>query len=149
VTASAPPKPIKRAVAIVVKNADGDILCVLRPEDDSSLPGVWGLPAVQQGADESEEEAAVRAGRVKLGVEVRVVRLLGRGVSERRTYYLHLADYEVEVVRGVPTVPQPDTRLSQYVDLQYVQDLSLLFPAARQGSVCARVLLDALEISWK
>ena len=53
------------------------LLLVRRPDDDENLPGVWGLPAVSLAAGESEEDAVRRAGRDKLGVELRARRARG------------------------------------------------------------------------
>ena len=53
------------------------LLLVRRPEDDESLPGVWGLPAASLAGSESEEDAVRRAGREELGVEVVPVRPVG------------------------------------------------------------------------
>ena len=74
-------KPVKRSVAVVVRRsqdpadggtlADGEFLIVRRPDDPGDpLAGVWGLPAVTLRDGEDERAAVVRAGRVKLGVEL-------------------------------------------------------------------------------
>ena len=54
------------------------LLLVRRPDDDESLPGVWGLPAVSLAPGESEEDAVRRAGRDKLGVELEPLEPVGR-----------------------------------------------------------------------
>jgi 8-oxo-dGTP diphosphatase len=142
-------KPVKTAVALVVRGEADQFLAIRRSEDDASLPGVWGLPAVSVQEGESLEEAAQRVGRQKLGVEVRLLNRVGTGRIERASYVLELTDFEVEVASGTPQVPQPDKSVSQYVDQKFTEDLSLLVPAARGGSVCSRVLLEANGVDWR
>jgi 8-oxo-dGTP diphosphatase len=122
----------------VVEGPDG-VLLVRRPEDDESLPGVWGLPAASLGDRESEQDAVRRAGREKLGVEVRPLEPLG----EERT----MTGWRVEIVAGRPSVPQqgPNT---QYTELRWGEPAELV-PAARQGSLCSRVLLRARGLDWE
>jgi hypothetical protein len=119
-------------VSLVIEGPRG-LLLVRRPEDDESLPGVWGLPAVTLAGGESEEDGVRRAGRDKLGVEVRPLRSLG---SERT-----MTDWEAEIVAGEPAVPQPGAH-TQYSELRWGEAEELL-PAARHGSLCSRVLLRA------
>ena len=117
----------------------GGVLLVRRPEGDESLPGVWGLPAASLAHGESERDAVRRAGREKLGVEVRPLDPLG---SE-----LTMTDWLVEVVAGKPSVPQ-DGPNTQYTELRW-GDPRELAPAARQGSLCSRALLRARGLSWE
>ncbi len=75
--ASATLKWPKHSVSLVIEGPEG-LLLVRRPDDDESLPGVWGLPAVSLAPGESEEDAVRRAGRDKLGVEVEPLEPVGR-----------------------------------------------------------------------
>ncbi len=122
----------------MVEGPDG-VLLVRRPEDDESLPGAWGLPAASLAGGESEQDAVRRAGREKLGVEVRPLEPLG----EERT----MTGWSVEIVAGRPSVPQhgPNT---QYTELRWGEPCELV-PAARQGSLCSRVLLRARGLGWE
>ncbi len=117
----------------------GGVLLVRRPDGDESLPGVWGLPAASLADGESERDAVRRAGREKLGIEVRPLDPLG---SE-----LTMTDWLVEVVEGEPSVPQ-DGPNTQYTELRW-GDPRELVPAARQGSLCSRALLRARGLSWE
>ncbi len=114
------------------------LLLVRRPDDDESLPGVWGLPAVSLGPGESEEDAVRRAGRDKLGVEVEPLRPVGRDQT--------MTDWEARILSGRPAVPQPGPH-TQYTDLRWGEAAELV-PAARQGSLCCRVLLRARGLDW-
>jgi len=122
----------------VVEGPDG-VLLVRRPEDDESLPGVWGLPAASLADRESEQDAVRRAGREKLGVEVRPLEPLGQE--------LNMTGWRVEIVAGRPSVPQrgPNT---QYTELRWGEPAELV-AAARQGSLCSRVLLRARGLDWE
>ena len=114
------------------------LLLVRRPDDDEDLPGVWGLPAVSLAAGESEEEAVRRAGRDKLGVELEPVERVG---SEQT-----MTDWEARILSGQPAVPQQGPH-TQYTELRFGEP-SELAPAAREGSLCCRVLLRARGLDW-
>jgi 8-oxo-dGTP diphosphatase len=131
-------KPLKQSVSLVIQGPDG-LLLVRRPEGDESLPGEWGLPAASLRPGEREEDAVRRAGRDKLGVEVRPVRALGEASGQRPGYRILMRDWEVEIVGGEPLVPQSGEG-TQYEDLRW-GDVAELLPAARHGSLCAQVLL--------
>jgi NUDIX domain len=121
-----------------VVDAPEGLLLVRRPDDDESLPGVWGLPAVSLAPGESEEDGVRRAGREKLGVELEPLGPIGSEGS--------MTDWEVRIRAGEPAVPQagPNT---QYTALRY-GDPSELVPAARLGSLCCRALLRARGLDW-
>jgi len=131
-------KPLKHSVSLVIEGPGG-LLLVRRPEEDESLPGEWGLPAATLRPDEREEDAVRRAGRDKLGVEVRLVRALGEESGERSAYRILMRDWAVEIAAGEPVVPQPGEG-TQYQSLRW-GEVEELVPAARHGSLCARVLL--------
>jgi 8-oxo-dGTP diphosphatase len=145
-------KRVKRSVAVVVRRPAspaggglpaGEFLVVRRPDDpDDPLAGVWGLPAVTLLDGEDEEAAVVRAGRVKLGVELAVGARIGEKTADRGGYILRLADYEAAVVAGVPAVPQPDGSMTQYTECRYAADPEALAEAASRGSLCAQVFLE-------
>jgi 8-oxo-dGTP diphosphatase len=130
-------KSSKRSVSLVIEGPEG-LLLVRRPYDDEDLPGLWGLPAVSRAEGESEEDAVRRAGRDKLGVEVRPLARVG----VERT----MTDWEAEVLSGEPSVPQPGAH-TQYTELRFGQPADLV-PAARRGSLCCRVLLRARGLDW-
>jgi ADP-ribose pyrophosphatase YjhB (NUDIX family) len=124
-------------VSLVIERPEG-LLLVRRPDDDEDLPGAWGLPAATLADGESQEDAVRRAGRDKLGVEVRPLRALGEEGF--------MTDWEAELLFGEPAVPQPGPH-TQYAELRW-GDPSELVPAARRGSLCSRVLLRARGLDW-
>jgi ADP-ribose pyrophosphatase YjhB (NUDIX family) len=131
-------KPLKRSVSLVIEH-DDRVLLVRRPEGDESLPGELGLPAATLRPGEDEEDAVRRAGRDKLGVEVRPLRALGEAEDERPQYRIRMRNWAVEIAAGEPEVPQPGEG-TQYESLRWGAPAELV-PAARRGSLCARVLL--------
>jgi 8-oxo-dGTP diphosphatase len=137
--------PLKRSVSLVIEGPAG-VLLVRRPDDDDSLPGLWGLPAASLREGESEQEALARAGREKLGVDVEPLRVIGEEEAERAGYRIAMRDWAARIVAGEPEVPQAGEG-TQYVEWRW-GDPAELAPAARAGSVCGRVLLCALGSSW-
>ena len=137
---------VKHTVALVIYEDESRrrFLAVQRPPDDEDLPNVWGLPAGSLRPGESWEDAVVRAGREKLGVELRIRRLLNEGSMQRRGYTLRMRLYEVEVVSGCPMVPQEVPGITQYVACRWATP-ELLRPAAAQGSLCSRLFLQAIS----
>jgi ADP-ribose pyrophosphatase YjhB (NUDIX family) len=131
-------KPLKQSVSLVIEGPAG-LLLVRRPEEDDSLPGAWGLPAATLRPGEREEDAVRRAGRDKLGVEVRPLRALGEASGERPGHRILMRDWSVEIAAGEPAVPQPGEG-TQYDGLRW-GEVGELAPAARRGSLCAAVLL--------
>jgi hypothetical protein len=128
----------KRSLSVVIDGPRG-VLLVRRPDHDADLPGVWGLPAVSLGDGESQEDGVRRAGQEKLGVALRPLRPLGEDGA--------MTDWEAELVSGEPSVPQPGAN-TQYAELRW-GELAELVPAARQGSLCSRVLLRARGLDWE
>ena len=136
-------KPLKRSVAVVIGRPGGAFLIVRRPDDpDDPLAGAWGLPAITLLDGEDEPAAVVRAGRVKLGVELAAGPRMGEKTADRGGYLLRLADYAATIVAGVPAVPQPDDSVTQYTACRYTSDVGTLAEAAARGSLCAQVFLQ-------
>jgi 8-oxo-dGTP pyrophosphatase MutT (NUDIX family) len=139
-------RPLKQSIALVIE-APAGLLLVRRPEDDEDLPGLWGLPAASLEEGETEEDAVRRAGRAKLGVDVRPLRPLGEATAERPSYRIRMRDWEAEILSGSPTVPQPGPG-TQYDELRW-GDVAELVPAARAGSLCCRILLGKRHLPWE
>jgi ADP-ribose pyrophosphatase YjhB (NUDIX family) len=135
----------KQSVSLVIEG-HGGVLLVRRPDDDDSLPGVWGLPAASLREGESEVEALRRAGREKLGVELELLGPIGEDEAERDGNRIAMRDWAAAIAAGEPAVPQEGAG-TQYVDCRWGEAAELA-PAARAGSLCARVLLRALGSSW-
>ncbi len=139
-------KPARHSVAVVVRAADGTFLVVRRPEDPGDpLAGAWGLPAITLAPGEDERAAVLRAGRAKLGVGLAAGRKIGEKTADRGTHVLRLSDYEATVISGTPSVPQPDTSMTQYAQCLFTDDPAVLAPAAARGSLCAQVFLESQE----
>lgn len=142
-------KPAKESVAVVVRQPGGAFLVTKRPDDpDDPLAGVWGFPAVTRRPGEDKRAAAQRVGPLKLGLALSVGRELGERTDDRGRYLLRLTDYEAAIVAGTPAVPQADGSVTQYVACEFTDDPAVLFPAARRGSLCSQIFLDALGLDW-
>lgn len=135
--------PVKRSISFAVFDPEDPsrVLEVLRPEDDPELPDLWGLPAGSLRPGESWEDAVLRAGREKLGVELEVGPELNRGSTPRSGYTLEMRLFEARVLRGEPSVPQPFPEVSQYRAWKWGPHEALR-PAAERGSLCCRLFLE-------
>jgi hypothetical protein len=140
----------KESVAVVIRNADGEFLVTQRPDDPADpLAGMWGLPAVTRRDGETGRAAAHRIGPLKLGVTLSVGAKIGERTADRGDHVLRLADYEASIVEGAPAVPQPGGAVTQYVAFRFTGDPAVLLEAARRGSVCAQIFLDASGRGWR
>jgi 8-oxo-dGTP pyrophosphatase MutT (NUDIX family) len=133
----------RHAVALAIHDAarPGRVLLVRRPPDDADLPNAWGLPAASLKDDESGEDAARRAARDKLGVDVAVGRELNRGTKQRAGYTLEMRLFEAAITRGEPAVPRPVAGVTQYTQWRWGEAPDLV-PAAERGSLCCRLFLE-------
>jgi ADP-ribose pyrophosphatase YjhB (NUDIX family) len=138
-------KPLKRSVSLVIEGPAG-VLLVRRPDDDDSLPGMWGLPAASLREGELENDALLRIAREKLGVTVELLRPIGDEEADRPGYRIAMRDWAARIAAGEPSVPQGGEG-TQYTDWRW-GDPAELAPAARAGSVCARVLLRSVGSAW-
>lgn len=122
-------------------------LAVRRPEGDEDLPGAWGLPATTLRCGESPQEAVLRVGREKLGVELEVIRELERGALDRPAGRLSMRLFEARIEEGMPEVPQEAGEGTQYVRWRW-SGPGRLRPSARRGSLCSRLHLRHLGERW-
>ncbi|MFO0705108.1 MAG: NUDIX hydrolase [Candidatus Andersenbacteria bacterium] len=141
-------KPFKFSVALVVKNAAGEILAVKRPPHDESLPTVWGLPAVTIKPGELPEDAARRVCTEKLACTAKLIDFVGIKSADQGVYRLILMDIEARVASGSPNVDGAQTTGTKYVEQKWTSDLSIFADAARKGSLCSQVLLDVAGIAY-
>jgi ADP-ribose pyrophosphatase YjhB (NUDIX family) len=143
-------KPQKEAVSLVITDNDDNFLAVKRADDpNDDLAGVWGFPAVTLKQDESHQEASLRVGRQKLGVDIELGEKIGDSTHDRNTYVLHLTDYKAKITHGTPTAPQSDTSVSQYAECKFTDDRTILFEAARKGSQCTQLFLESTGVDWR
>jgi ADP-ribose pyrophosphatase YjhB (NUDIX family) len=134
---------VKRAVSLGITDTrqPGALLLVQRPDDDADLPGVWGLPAASLGEGESWEDAARRAGREKLGVELTLHGVMQRGTLQRVGYMLDMWLYGAEIATGELHVPQATADVTQYQAWRWGAPAALQ-PAAEGGSLCSQLYLQ-------
>lgn len=132
-------RAVKQAVSLAIEEG-GWLLIVQRPADDEDLPDAWGLPAASLHAGESWRDAALRAGREKLGVGLEVGRERKRGLLARAAYDLEMRLFDARIIDGVPVVPQREPAVTQYQAWRWGQPADLE-AAARKGSLCCRLYL--------
>ena len=144
-------KLIIYSVALVIYNKNRTkYLLVRRPLDDESMPGYWGFPATSKKyPDEPWEDVAHRAAKIKLGVKIEIIKMLGEDEIDRGDYILKLRDYEVKVIEGEVSVPQENEEGTQYNDMKWTNDPSELIKAAKAGSLCSRIFLKTNNIDWE
>lgn len=137
-------KPTKKSIAFVIYNEDRDrVLCVQQPKDDKDLPNAWGLPAGSLKDGESFEEAVLRSAMEKLGVNVRIVGHIGRDSCERKNYNLIMEEYEVNIIKGTPRIPEKVDGITQYQDMGFFKPENLV-NAYQRGSLCSRIYLESI-----
>jgi 8-oxo-dGTP pyrophosphatase MutT (NUDIX family) len=141
----------KQSVVIIIWNSNRTkVLLVRRPLDDDNFPGYWGLPAAsKEKSDQNWEEVAKRAGRIKLGVKVEVVKYLGEDIINRGNFILRLRDYEVKIVKGKPKVPQLFKGVTQYTEVKYTSNIRSMIKAAQKGALCSRIFLKSIGIDYQ
>ena len=121
-------KPVKRSVAVLIRNGDR-ILAVRRPDDDDELPGVWGLPAGSYREAETLEDLIERIGREKLGVLLTPIRKIAEGEQDRPAYQLRMELWEVEMTG---TLRHPSFQWASF---------KILRPGLDAGSLCCELAL--------
>lgn len=144
-------KPEKHSVAIIIWDKQRKkVLLVQRPLDDDSLPGHWGFPAAsKKDLDDEWDSYAYKAAETKLGVKIKIKRLLGEDTVDRGSFILRLRDYEVEVVEGTPSVPQPIQGITQYINMEYTDDLTKMIESAKNKSLCTKIFLEDIGVNYK
>jgi 8-oxo-dGTP diphosphatase len=143
------------ALAVAVAIFQGDdrrrVLLVRRPDDPAEEhPGLWGLPAVTLRPGETPQEGVQRAGQQKLGLALRPRLLLAHGQQLRPGGVLQMLLFEAEALSWPPRL-QPQAReegVTYYSDWTWGEP-ELVVPAAVMGSLCSRLLLDALGDYWR
>lgn len=96
---------------------------------------------------ELPEAGVGRVGREKLGADLIPVRFVGIASADRGDYQLILMDIEARPT-DPPDVHRATTSATRYVDQRWTDDLHLLAAAARRGSLCSRILLDAAGVAF-
>jgi ADP-ribose pyrophosphatase YjhB (NUDIX family) len=121
--------PVKHSVAVVISRGD-EILSILRPADETELPGVWGLPAGTCRGSESIGDVIARIGRDKLGVKLFPIRKLNFGTQDRPDYRLEMELWEVSM-EGTP----------KYAEWQWAS-VDLLYDGMTRGSLCCELAIN-------
>ena len=124
--------PIKRSVAVLIRNAD-TFLSTRRSDGDDELPGAWGLPAGSYRGSETLQDLIERIGKDKLEVALRPIRKLAQGRQPRERYILEMELWEAEMF-GVPHHPSWQWATAENLE-----------PGKLQGSLCCRLALETIR----
>jgi 8-oxo-dGTP diphosphatase len=140
-----PSPSVRHAVALAIRDAarPGALLLVQRPDDDEDLPGVWGLPATSLAPGEDWIDAAQRAGREKLGVQLDIGDVLNTGSRQRPGYLLSMRLVAARILSGAPDTANAPVApgSTRYRAWRWGSDDDVR-PAAERGSLCSRLLLE-------
>ena len=147
---------MKRSVSVAIRCAQADgaerVVAVLRPRvPDDPLGGLWGLPAATARDGESEDEAAARVLRDKLGLQVPPEGLTrineGRredGASSSQSMTVYALDWSGESPLPVSLPARSGAAtVTLYEDWRWAAPEELR-EAARRGSLCTRLYLEWL-----
>ncbi len=157
---------MKHSVSVAIRCAQADgaerVVAVLRPNSpDDPLSGLWGLPAATARDGESEDEAASRVLKDKLGLQV-PAEGLERINEGRRDDGADSQSMTVYAMDWGADSPLPVSLPARSADLESTVTLyedwrwtapEELREAARRGSLCTRLYLewlgDALDSSLR
>ncbi len=89
----------------VIQNQDGHILLVHR---NNGKHVQWEIPGGKIDEGEEAIATAVRELKEELGVVVRVIKHLGERAFEHGDREFHYIWFQAEIVKGTPTVMEPD-----------------------------------------
>ncbi|MGH7196390.1 MAG: NUDIX hydrolase [Candidatus Saccharimonadales bacterium] len=126
-------KPIKHAISVVIQNQKGETLFAQRSPHKKEFPLVWSLPSHFVNEGEKPEDTIVRIGLHKLGIKLKLVRLLNEGYGERSDFRLFMHDYAVEIVSGEPEIVSED-----FVNLKWAKAEEFL-PTIKIKGDCTRL----------
>ncbi len=140
-------KKIRESVAVIISDDENNFLAVKRAVDDS-FSNMWGLPAATLRSEETHEDAAKRAAKDKLGVEIDIIRIFGDRTEDKGNYISHMTAYEVKILSGVLSLETRNPSVSRYAEMKFSDEPSLLVEAAKNGSVCSRIFLTKNGIDW-
>jgi|TARA_Y100000294_G_C8461008_1_gene298605 ADP-ribose pyrophosphatase YjhB (NUDIX family) len=140
--------PVKWSVALAVvqSGAPWKVLLVRRPDDDEELPGMWGLPAASCRTGETLEIAARRIGPLKLGAGIILGKQLASGKQVRASYILEMSLFAATLDQAAPSLSagrEKGRAVTLYADWRW-GDPRELADSARRGSLCCRLLMEAL-----
>ncbi len=115
----------------IITNDQGQILLIKRSQQEKNFPGKWGLVSGFMEWGETVEDALKREAREEVGIEVEVVRFVGRYYdspdrhpSKTTVCLPHIC----KIVKGEPTVNQPEeVQEVKWVDPAEVKNLDMAY----------------------
>jgi len=95
----------------IITNEKGEILLMKRAQQEKTFPGKWGLVAGCVEWGETAEEALKREAMEEVGVEIEVVRFVGRyydAIGRHPTKTMIALPHICRIISGEPRVNQPE-----------------------------------------
>lgn len=121
------------------------MVLVKRNGKDRYLPLVWSFPAGYVEENERVEDAARRAGREKLNLELQIGKLIGRGNMDRGDHVLHMEVFDSWILSGDINLRRNRDHINEYVSWEWGEKYELE-EAARKGSLGANIFYKS--IGW-
>ncbi len=91
-------------------NDDGNLLLMKRSQNSKTYPGLWGLVGGFLDWGETGEEAAKREAKEEIGVEIEVIKFIGRYYNTphpTKDNVITLPHYS-KIISGTPHPAQPE-----------------------------------------
>lgn len=100
----------KVGVSNIFVDENGHLLLMKRSDDCTTFPGYWGLVGGYVDPGETPEEGAIREAKEEIGVEIEVIKFVGRYYNTPHPHYknvIGLPHYS-KIVSGTPHPAQPE-----------------------------------------
>lgn len=91
-------------------NEKGELLLMKRSDNCVTFPGYWGLVGGFIDPGETPEEGAIREAKEEIGVEIQVIKFVGRYYNTPHPHYkncIALPHY-AQIISGTPHPAQPE-----------------------------------------
>lgn len=132
-------EPVRHAISVVIKNDKGEVLFTKRSANKTSYPLAWSLPSHYAKDKESPADTVKRIGQNKLGVDLKIGKMINEGLSEREDFTLFMHDYEAVIVNGAPQLVSND-----YTEIKW-SDPEKQFASMSVMGDCCRLYKESLE----
>lgn len=100
----------KVGVSNIFVDENGRLLLMKRSDECKTFPGYWGLVGGFIDPGETPEEAAIREAKEEIGVEIQVIKFVGRYCNTSNPHYknvIGLPHYS-KILSGTPHAAQPE-----------------------------------------
>lgn len=98
-------------VDVIIVDEKGRILLIKRSDQEKTFPGKWGIPGGLIEWGETVEQALKREAMEEIGVEIEVVRFVGRyydKIGRHPTKTMLALPHICKIISGTPRANQPE-----------------------------------------